>query len=570
MATLAGASFPMADSGGGGGDGAMVPAAGGKSKKRKKSGKGLPADVNKFKRGGDFKTKGISDSKLRGQMSRAEYLNKEAAIRAAKSEILQPHEPGFMEAEGLERTFKFTQEQIKGSVDKVSARKVFELTMEYGPYKQRYTRNGRHLLIGGQKGHVALMEWSTGKVKTELHLRESVRDVSFLHNESLFAVAQKKYCYIYDQKGLEIHCLKAHVEPHRLEFMPYHFLLASVGGAGWLKYQDVSTGELVAELRTGKGRCDCLRQNYSNAVLHAGHGNGTVSLWSPTVNKPLVSMLAHRGPVRQIAVDVSGNYMASTGMDGYAKIWDLRMYRMVHAYTTLRPAEGLDISQSGLLAVGQGPHLQIWKDALQSKQNSPYMSHELPAMQVSDVRFCPFEDVLGVGHSKGFSSLVVPGAAFANYDSFEANPFQTKEQRKEAEIKALLEKLRPDQITLDANFIATVQNHEKDIQTARGATRARKAAEALKAKGWGEGSGSEGEDSGSDGEVHKEVRTKKIKQKKRGRSTAKKRWNNKQANVLDESKDRARKAESSAKIAAEKAAAKAAKGKPSALDRFGS
>ena len=220
MATLAGASFPMADSGGGGGDGAMVPAAGGKSKKRKKSGKGLPADVNKFKRGGDFKTKGISDSKLRGQMSRAEYLNKEAAIRAAKSEILQPHEPGFMEAEGLERTFKFTQEQIKGSVDKVSARKVFELTMEYGPYKQRYTRNGRHLLIGGQKGHVALMEWSTGKVrtpprpvpsrsfprspcppdstacaeqvKTELHLRESVRDVSFLHNESLFAVAQKK------------------------------------------------------------------------------------------------------------------------------------------------------------------------------------------------------------------------------------------------------------------------------------------------------------------------------------------------------------------------------------------
>ena len=39
-------------------------------------------------------------------------------------------------------------------------------------------------------------------------VRETVRDVTFLHNEQFFAAAQKKYVYIYDKRGLEVHCLK--------------------------------------------------------------------------------------------------------------------------------------------------------------------------------------------------------------------------------------------------------------------------------------------------------------------------------------------------------------------------
>ena len=39
-------------------------------------------------------------------------------------------------------------------------------------------------------------------------VRETVRDVVMLHNESFFAAAQKKYAYIYDKHGLEVHCLR--------------------------------------------------------------------------------------------------------------------------------------------------------------------------------------------------------------------------------------------------------------------------------------------------------------------------------------------------------------------------
>jgi len=46
------------------------------------------------------------------------------------------------------------------------------------------------------------------------------------------------------------------------------------GNAGYLKYQDTSTGQLVVELRTKLGRCDTMALNPYNAIINLGHTNG--------------------------------------------------------------------------------------------------------------------------------------------------------------------------------------------------------------------------------------------------------------------------------------------------------
>jgi U3 small nucleolar RNA-associated protein 7 len=88
-----------------------------------------------------------------------------------------------------------------------------------GPYTFDYTRNGRELLVGGRKGHVATMDWRDGKLGCELQLGETVRCARWLHSNQYFAVAQKKYTYIYDHNGVEIHCLRKHLEVTREQYL---------------------------------------------------------------------------------------------------------------------------------------------------------------------------------------------------------------------------------------------------------------------------------------------------------------------------------------------------------------
>lgn len=44
---------------------------------------------------------------------------------------------------------------------------------------------------------------------------------------------------------------------------------------------------------------------------------------------------------------------------------------------------------------------------------------------INSCRFAAYEDVLGVVHDNGYSSILVPGAGIANFDAYEANPFET-------------------------------------------------------------------------------------------------------------------------------------------------
>ena len=58
-------------------------------------------------------------------IAKAQRRAQNAALHSAKSELLLTEQAGFLEAEGeMERTFKFSQEELAKHVDLASARKV--------------------------------------------------------------------------------------------------------------------------------------------------------------------------------------------------------------------------------------------------------------------------------------------------------------------------------------------------------------------------------------------------------------------------------------------------------------
>ncbi|OJJ01573.1 hypothetical protein ASPVEDRAFT_130377 [Aspergillus versicolor CBS 583.65] len=446
--------------------------------KQRKENKRLIEAQKKYGRGKAVHTHSVRDKKLRSNLQAVEEKYKDAALRAKDAEILMEHEAGFLEPEGeMERTYRVRQDEIAANVGIETAKKKFELRLDdFGPYRMDYTRNGRELMLAGRKGHVATMDWRNGKLGCELHLRETVRDARWLHNNQYFAVAQKKAVYIYDRQGVELHCLDRIVEPNFLEFLPYHFLLASTQMSGHLKYTDTSTGQLIAEIPTKAGAPTAMAQNPWNAIIHVGHQNGTVSLWSPNTEAPLVKALVHRGPVRSMAIDRQGRYMVSTGQDLKMQVWDIRMYREVHSYSCYQPGASVSISDRGLTAVGWGTQASIWRGLFDAaaadtqKVQSPYMSWGGDGQRIENLRWCPYEDILGVAHDKGFASIIVPGAGEPNFDALEVNPYENPKQRQEAEVRALMNKLQPGMISLDPSFIGRVDTvsdkknrEEKDL-----------------------------------------------------------------------------------------------------------
>nr|XP_033781384.1 WD repeat-containing protein 46 isoform X2 [Geotrypetes seraphini] len=426
--------------------------------------------IMKFERGEKTKLGQVSNRKLKGHLKTLETKVKLAKTQAARFDLLLPEEAGFLEGDEGEDTCTIQQEDIVDAVDITSGSKHFNLVLnQFGPYRLNYTRNGRYLLLGGRRGHVAAMDWHAKSLMCEMNVMESINDVKWLHTENMFAVAQKKWLYVYDNQGVELHCVKKFNDVLKMEFLPYHFLLATCSATGFLQYLDISVGKEIAAICTKAGRLDVMAQNPHNAIIHLGHPNGTVSLWSPNLKEPLVKMLCHKAAVRAVTVDNTGKYMITSGLDRKLKVYDVRMYRLLHSYVIPFGASHLSFSQKSLLAAGCGDTVQVYKDVHVKPARKPYMVHRVQ-QGVHGIQFCPYEDVLGIGHGEGFTSMLVPGAGEANFDALENNPFRSRKQRQEWEVKALLEKVQPDLITLEpgilgeVDFLTMEQKHKERVE----------------------------------------------------------------------------------------------------------
>ncbi|KAB7503070.1 WD repeat-containing protein 46 [Armadillidium nasatum] len=285
---------------------------------------------------------------------------------------------------------------------------------------------------------------------------ESVYDICYLHNEGMMAAAQKNWTYIYDNLGNEIHCLKHMHRALNLEFLQHFFLLCSSSNNGFLSWLDVSLGQEVLQTKTFKGMLNVMCQNPWNGVICCGHTNGTITMWTPNSKKAVLSMLCHPQAVRALSIDPSGKYIATGCVDRTLRIWDARnVGDPISSYRLPGGIDKLSFSQTNFLGVSSRNVVEVYRNVGIQEKCDLYMRHH-SNNAVTGLRFCPYEDVLGCSLYDGYESLLIPGSGEPNFDALEANPYISGTGRKETEVKALLEKVPSDLITLDPLSIAQI------------------------------------------------------------------------------------------------------------------
>ncbi|KAF9762552.1 WD repeat-containing protein 46 [Nosema granulosis] len=381
-------------------------------------------------------------------------LHREALHDVKLSEMLNTEKAGFIETEPGVKTSEITQKEILKNVSQRVKEMCFNLDIE-GPAYVRYTSNGRHLAIRNDSGFISSIDTHNMKLHFEDDFKERIYDMSYLHTEDYIAVAQENCLFVYNKQGVELHAVRANSKARKLEFLPYHFLLVSACADGKLKYLDTTNGEIVSKIYIKDKEVTCLKQNKRTAIVYTGHRNGVVSLWSPNSEDYLARILTHKNMVSSIEIDRTGTYLYTTGVDSTVNVWDIRnTYSPVNSTKIYSSASCTSLSQYGLLAVGSKNKVRIYKDL--EKVNSSdnlYLQHKEVGSKITSLAFRDYEDILTVGHLSGIVNIVVPGSGDPTYDSYEDCPFDTKDQKKEKEIKRLLDKIPYQLITLEQKLV---------------------------------------------------------------------------------------------------------------------
>ncbi|MEQ2175505.1 hypothetical protein GOODEAATRI_018583, partial [Goodea atripinnis] len=141
-------------------------------------------------------------------------------------------------------------------------------------------------------------------------------------------------------------------------------------------------------------------------------------------------------------------YMITSGMDKKMKVFDVRAFKPLRSYFLPAGASCLSLSQRGLLSAATGDIVQVIVSSVVRSWPSAFQK-------------CTDWKEMG------------PGAGEPNFDGLDANPYRSAKQRQEWEVKALLEKIQPELITLDPTELAQVdrttfeQRHRDRVEALR-------------------------------------------------------------------------------------------------------
>ena len=92
------------------------------------------------------------------------------------SKYLNTEDNGYIQLDednDRERTLKVSQQDLSNMLGVQNANSIFDLNLkDFGPYRSLdFTRNGKHLLIGSKKGHIAMLDWKNKDLVVEFQTK---------------------------------------------------------------------------------------------------------------------------------------------------------------------------------------------------------------------------------------------------------------------------------------------------------------------------------------------------------------------------------------------------------------
>ena len=197
-------------------------------------------------------------------------------------------------------------------------------------------------------------------------------------------------------------------------------------------------------------------------------------MFVPSMSEAVVKINCHNASIRDHSYSSCGNYLVTAAADSSVKVWDLRnTYKEVSEYFSPFQPTSIDISQRDILGIAAKSSAVFFKDWTQHKQAKAYLKHnDIKRRVVTDIKFVPYEDFVGLGLAKGFASITVPGSCKVQFDTFTANVTGNKKQARENAVHRLLEKLPMETIVMNPNLIGKVDPTsrkilDKEMQTDR-------------------------------------------------------------------------------------------------------
>ncbi|CAD8184620.1 unnamed protein product [Paramecium pentaurelia] len=395
------------------------------------------------------------DKILSAKLKQQEFKTKSTQLKTQKiAQLLEPQFQQSVEIDDERPLLKISN--FKDYLPEENVQNIINLKLKQGPYKLSVTPQTTYL--AGESGHIAAFNWRHKQLECEFDVKEKCYDIVSIAQRN-FAVAQKSCIFIYDPKGVEVHKIRECKQATKLEYLPYHFLLAALNQNGQLTYQDITQGKIISTYRTTPSPL-CLKQNHNNAILGIGDQMGVVRMYAPNTGTSLTSMLCHKGGLMSMTFSRDGNHLITSGSEGTIKVWDLRTQKLQSQIGV--NATNLALSDKGVLAAGRGTDIVMWKNCLIGDLKTPYLRYKASSM-ICDIDFIKHEDYLSMSTFDSYEQTVVPESGEPFFDTYEQPDLQNKKQRLETNVKQLIEKLPPESISLQSYRIGTIDRTSKII-----------------------------------------------------------------------------------------------------------